>query len=152
MADKIFVGGTILTMVDNAMEAEAVAVKDGRILAVGSHDTILAYKQDTTEMVDLGDHALLPGFIEPHTHPINTAVARHCQLDLGGFEEGTRGEELWSRLRGAVRDTPRGEWIVGHSVNPILVPDFPLPTRPELDQLTTDHPLYLVMSHWSVTH
>lgn len=67
-ADKIWVGGTVLTMNDSALRAGAVAVKDGRILAVGAEDTVLALRGETTELIDLDGRALLPGFVDSHGH------------------------------------------------------------------------------------
>ena len=147
MADKIFTNCHVVTMVDDVMETEAVAVKDDVIMAVGLHDDVIVHQTPSTEVVDLGGHTLLPGLIEPHSHPIHTATSRMTQIDLGGFEEGTRRDDLWARLRNAVETTTKGAWIIGHSLNPILVPDFPIPTRDQLDSLTTDHPIYISLSH-----
>ncbi len=67
-ADRMWTGGTILTMDDEAMRAEAVAEKDGRILAVGATDAVIAHKGPDAEMIDLDDRALLPGFVDAHGH------------------------------------------------------------------------------------
>ena len=57
-ADKIWIGGPILTMNDDAMRADAVAVKDGKIIAVGKKDDVLATKGDKTDVINLGGKAL----------------------------------------------------------------------------------------------
>ncbi len=67
-ADAIYHNGPIVTVNDAAPSAEALAVKDGRILAVGKKDDVLKTKGDTTKLVDLGGKTLTPGFIDGHAH------------------------------------------------------------------------------------
>ncbi|MEO1068510.1 MAG: amidohydrolase, partial [Cyanobacteria bacterium J06638_6] len=63
VADTIYQGGAILTMDDAQPQPEALAVKDGEILAVGPADDVMQHQGDGTEMVDLGGRALIPGFV-----------------------------------------------------------------------------------------
>jgi len=63
-ADVIFHRGTVLTVDPFMTEAEAVAVKDGRILAVGSAADVLKYRGEATRMIDLDGRTLMPGFVE----------------------------------------------------------------------------------------
>ena len=67
-ADAIYQNGTILTMVDAQPVAEAVAVRDGRILAVGTKAELLETVGDATRKIDLGGKTLLPGFVDSHGH------------------------------------------------------------------------------------
>src|SRR5437868_2615059 len=64
----IYSGGPILTMDDARPRAEAVAVRGGRILAVGGRDEVLAKAGRSARQVDLGGRTLLPGFVDPHGH------------------------------------------------------------------------------------
>lgn len=74
-ADAIYFGGDILTMEgDSASYAEAIAVKDGKIVFVGSKSGAEAYHSDSTVMNDLKGKTLMPGFIDPHLHPILGAI------------------------------------------------------------------------------
>lgn len=69
-ADAIYYGGDILTMEgDSSVYAEAVAIKDGKILFVGSRAEAETFKGDSTTMHDLKGKTMMPGFIEPHVHP-----------------------------------------------------------------------------------
>ena len=68
-ADKIFLGGNIITVDDNNPEAQAVAVHDGKIQAIGSETEVSKFKGSKTEVIDLKGNTLLPGFIDIHTHP-----------------------------------------------------------------------------------
>src|SRR5205085_89076 len=70
-ADIIYVGGTIVTMNDKEPNAEALAVKEGTIRAVGARaDVEKAHKGTATQVVDLGGRTLMPGFIDAHSHYI----------------------------------------------------------------------------------
>ncbi|MBU6328046.1 MAG: amidohydrolase family protein, partial [Verrucomicrobia bacterium] len=67
-ADAIYHNGSILTIDDSCPKAEAVAVKDGKILAVGKKDDVLKTKGDATKLVDLKGKTMLPGFVDAHGH------------------------------------------------------------------------------------
>ena len=67
-AESIWSGGPILTMNDKAMRAEAVAVADGRILAVGKRSEVMKLKGPQTQLVDLKGQTLVPGFVDAHGH------------------------------------------------------------------------------------
>ena len=69
-ADRIWSGGPILTMNDEAMRAEAIAERDGRIVAVGSQAEVMRLRGDGTELIDLNGRALLPGFVDAHGHMV----------------------------------------------------------------------------------
>ena len=81
-ADTIYHNGSILTMAGSEPSyVEALAVKDGKILFVGAKDRALAMKSDATKVVDLRGKALLPGFLDGHSHYINSLlVANQCKL------------------------------------------------------------------------
>src|SRR5271165_5478679 len=73
VADAIYTGGDIVTINDAQPTAEALAVKDGKILAVGSRAEIeTAHKGKATEVFDLAGRALLPGFLDAHSHYISS--------------------------------------------------------------------------------
>ena len=73
-ADKIFLGGNIITVDDNNPEAQAVAVHEGKIQAIGSETEVSKFRGSKTEVIDLKGNTLLPGFIDIHTHPILSAM------------------------------------------------------------------------------
>ncbi len=74
MSDRILKAGTVITMDPDRPRAEAVAVSDGRIVTVGSLTDCRTAAPDA-EVVDTGAAALLPGFVEPHSHPVMSGVA-----------------------------------------------------------------------------
>ena len=70
VADVIYMGGDIVTVNDAQPSVEALAVKDGKILALGSREQIeVSYQGASTARVDLAGKTLLPGFIDPHSQP-----------------------------------------------------------------------------------
>jgi len=69
-ADIIFYNGNVITMDDGQPIAEAVAIQGNKIIAVGDNNSILAYKNSLTEVIDLSGRTLMPGFIDPHSHVI----------------------------------------------------------------------------------
>jgi len=81
-ADVIYHGGSILTMAgDKPAYVEALAVRDGKIVFTGSRDEALKMKSEATKVVDLKGKALLPGFIDAHSHYINSLlVANQAKL------------------------------------------------------------------------
>src|SRR6056297_3678033 len=70
VADTIYAGGPIVTIEDAQPTAEAVAVKDGRIIAVGSLEQVSAHADEATTRFDLDGRAMIPGFVDSHGHVV----------------------------------------------------------------------------------
>src|SRR2546428_2664813 len=68
MADAIYTNGVIITVNDTQPSAEAVAVKDGKILAAGARDDVMRHQGVSTEVVDLKGRTMIPGFVDGHSH------------------------------------------------------------------------------------
>lgn len=73
--------GTILTMEGNKAQAQAIAVQDGKITAVGENDEILTLVTSETTVIDLNGRTLMPGFVDAHTHILNDARSMEMSLD-----------------------------------------------------------------------
>jgi predicted amidohydrolase YtcJ len=140
--DLIIHGGPILTMNAKDEVAQALAVSDDRIAAVGSEAEVMALKGPGTTVIDLKGRALLPGFVAAHEHPTLTAVF-NSTLNLSGFKYKTNAE-VWDALRAGVRKTPKGEWCYAGGLDIILTPDLQLPTRKTLDEIAPDTPIVIV--------
>ncbi|AKS42540.1 amidohydrolase [Wenzhouxiangella marina] len=109
IADHILTGGTVITVDPDLPEGEAIAIKDGRILAVGSAEDITAYLGETTEVIELDGRTVLPGFIEGHGHFLGLGDALMI-LDL----MPTRSfQDIVDLVAEAASDAEPGEWIVG---------------------------------------
>ncbi|MEI3478447.1 MAG: amidohydrolase family protein [Bilophila sp.] len=81
-ASHIYRNGTILTMNSGGTQAEALAVRDGIILAAGSERQIMALAGKDTVITDLRGRTMLPGFIDGHSHFVSAGLMAATQLDL----------------------------------------------------------------------
>lgn len=149
-ADFIFVNGDIYTgavlpympggKAPSLERVQAIAVKDGRITAVGKNDEIKKLKGKQTQVIDLGGHFVMPGFNDAHLHLAN-----------GGFEKlnvnlvGTKSlADMQERIAERAKTAVPGEWILGRGWDHTLWAGQKLPTRQDLDKVTGQHPAYFV--------
>ncbi|MEN1728315.1 MAG: amidohydrolase [Pseudomonadota bacterium] len=109
IADRILTGGTVITVDMDQPEAEAVAIKDGRILAVGSADAMATHAGETTEIIDLAGRVAMPGFIEGHGHFLGLGQA----LMILNLMPTRSFEEIVAMVEAAAAEVEPGEWIVG---------------------------------------
>lgn len=145
-ADTIFFGDNIVTMDPNHSVVEAVAVRGETITAVGSVDDVLALRGEATRVVDLGDMALLPGFIDAHGHFLGAGRALD-ELSLHSPPVGdvTSIDELVLKIQRWIEenDVPPGEAVFGNGYDDSLLEEGRHPTRFDLDRASTDHPIVL---------
>ncbi|MDT8443178.1 MAG: amidohydrolase [Desulfuromonadales bacterium] len=137
--DIILFNGKVATQNPGQPYAEALAVAQGRILAVGNSVEILALAGAESEMVDLAGRLAVPGFIDSHFHFYEWALKRKgVKLDdVSGLDE------LIARVSSASEAEPAGQWIMGQGWNETDWPEQRMPTRQLLDQAVPDHPLLL---------
>ncbi|MFI5807284.1 amidohydrolase [Streptomyces sp. NPDC051561] len=137
-ADLVFTGGPVHTVDAARSRARSVAVRGGRIIAVG-HDEVRELIGPGTEVVDLAGKLLLPGFQDAHVHPVGGGVEMG-QCDLTG---AVTAEEYQGIIRRYADAHPDAEWITGGGWSMEAFPGG-LPTREFLDALVPDRPVYLV--------
>src|SRR5687768_7169558 len=140
MVDRIFWNGVFLTQDPRLPAAEAVAVRDGRIAAVGSLESIEALAEPATERVDLGGRAVIPGFNDAHVHVWKVGHLLTGMLDLRGAKSLA---DIELAVRERARTSPPGAWIVGRGYNEAWMAEGRAPTRLDLDPAAPDHPVYL---------
>ncbi len=148
-ADRIFAGGPILTMNDHQPRAEAVAIQDGRIVAVGSRDDVMAYHGEGTTLIDLEGRALLPGFVDAHGHAFMIGLQAISANLLAPPDGGvTRIAELQDALRGWEQDDPGREQriglILGFGYDDAQLAEQRHPTRADLDAVSTEVPVLII--------
>jgi len=137
---RLYFGGDIHTVDAAATRPEAVAVRDGRILAVGSVRSCRAAVGGGCEEIDLRGRCLLPGFIDTHLHPLMMVY-----FDLNADLAGARSiAELQERLRRAARERASGEWVVGLRFEDQDLQVARLPTRHDVDRACPDRPALIV--------
>jgi len=119
--------------------AEAIAIRDGRVIAIGRADEVLKLRGPATEVIDLNGHFVMPGFNDAHMHLANAGF-RRLTAELGGVKSLT---DFRDRIRDRVMTAGPGEWIVGGGWDETLWPVQQLPSRWDIDEVTTDHPVFL---------
>ncbi len=144
-ADAIFTGGDVVTVNDAQPTVEALAVKDGKILAVGAKaDIEKAHRGATTQLVDLGGKTLLPSFLDAHSHYINSLlVANQCKLYAPPSGPGEDVEAIVAELKrfAEARKIPKGEEIIGYGYDDTVMPGGRLLNRDDLDAAFPDNPV-----------
>ena len=145
MAETIYHNGPILTMAGKEPAyVEALAVKDGKIALAGSMDAALKMKGEATKLVDLGGKALLPGFLDAHSHYINSLlVANQCKLYAPPSGPGKDVPSIIAELKKCAEEhnTPKGEMIMAYGYDDTVMPDGRLLNRDDLDQAFPDNPV-----------
>ncbi|HZD52827.1 MAG TPA: amidohydrolase [Woeseiaceae bacterium] len=142
-ADAVYTNARVYTVDEGNSWAEALAVRDGKLLAVGTTEEILSLAGDDTEVNDLGGRMLMPGIHDTHVHPVDAGMQSQ-------FECSFRSNDLalvLERLRKCVAETPAGEWVRGGQWNESLLPANVAP-KAVLDEVAPDHPVFLM--DWSV--
>lgn len=114
--DQIIVNATVLTIDEHDRVTEALAIADGRILAVGSRDEIEALADESTLVTDAGGATIAPGFIDPHSHVTTAApFVRYAALQVPPVGTVTTVDDVMGALR-ATRDRlnlAEGDWLIG---------------------------------------
>lgn len=141
-AETIYFNGNVLTMDDSLPRAQAVLVRDGRVISVGDSESILRQQTPDTVLVDLDGKTMMPGFIDAHSH-VDISAFLQSMIDLSGFTH-KRNSDVWATLKAAVPDYEKGEWIAGRGLDPILTADLRTPTRKKLDRIAPDNPLVIL--------
>jgi predicted amidohydrolase YtcJ len=123
----------------NTPQAQAVAIKAGRILAVGGNKEISAMADSSTERFDLKGRLVLPGMMDSHFHFYDWAMGKK-QLELAGE---TSLEQLLEKVAAYAREIPGGNWILGQGWNESDWPEHTMPDRSRLDAVAPNHPVAL---------
>ena len=149
MADTIYTGGPILTIDDAQPRAEAVAVRDGMILAVGTLTEIMEHQDASTEVFDLEGRAMLPGFVDSHGHAVLGGL-QALSANLLPPPDGPNADiaSIQASLREWISDNQaivdRVNLIVGFGYDESQLAERRPPTRYELDEISADTPIILV--------
>jgi hypothetical protein len=133
----IFWNCNILTLNPLHPRAEALFIANGMIAMVGTNQEIRNLLGENSKSVDLKGKTVLPGFIDSHVHLMATAITG-IGIDLS---EARSIDEILARVDERIRQTSRGEWILGYFITHLS--DRNMPTRFDLDRVSIDHPIRL---------
>lgn len=146
-ADVVFYGENIHTVDDATAGSTAVAVKGEDIAAVGRREDVVGLIGPKTRVVELGDRALVPGFIDAHGH-FTMAIGFLNMLNASSPPVGPMEsiddivEGLAARIEAL--EIPPGEFVTGYGYDDSLLAENRHPDRDDLDRASTEHPIVLI--------
>ena len=136
-ADLVLLDGRVITVDDRFSIASAVAVRDGRFIAVGSNEDVRVHVGSKTRVINGRGRAVVPGFIDTHVHALGVAEAEATQP----FRNLRSIGELQAWIRSATERLSRDTWIWTPRVFPTRLREHRFPTRKELDAAAPHHPV-----------
>ncbi|UCE45547.1 MAG: amidohydrolase [Methanobacteriota archaeon] len=136
-ADAVYYNGRFMTFAPGRKTAHAVAVADGRIIALGSDAEIRRSAPRGAEKVDLGGKTVVPGFIDSHTHFIQMGIDAQ-NVDLFGTKSL---DEALTLLKAHAGRTAEGRWVIGANYRESNWVDGRFITRSDLDECSSQHPV-----------
>jgi predicted amidohydrolase YtcJ len=139
--DLLVTNANVLTMDGRGAPVSAVAIHAGKIVAVGNDADVAAFRRPGMRVIEAGGRTVLPGFIEPHNHMVGYGTA------LIGVDARTPPNEtiadIVARVRQAAATLPPHRWILGRGYDDTGLRDMRHPTRRDLDQASTEHPIVI---------
>ena len=140
-ADLVVRNARIYTMEAAAPRAEALAVRDGRIVAIGSNDAVSALTGKGTDIYDARGMTVVPGFIDCHVHADGETLLYEVLVGNPFDVEFVTIDSIVAKLRQRAMKTPPGHWVEGYFYDDTKVKDGRLVTRADLDRVSTSHPV-----------
>ena len=138
----VFHNGTVLPVDTSFSEQQAFAIRENKIVAVGSNETILALAGKNAKQVNLQGRTVLPGFIEPHIHFTLLAFTADW-LDIGPLKYETT-EQALAALSKVAGEGSSDEWILGRQFDPSLQMGPATLTTRELDKISSTRPVFVL--------
>ncbi|MBS1567428.1 MAG: amidohydrolase, partial [Bacteroidetes bacterium] len=144
-ADIIYINGKIITVDSANSIAQAVAVKDGKILAVGSMSAVNAYKGASTVVEDLGGKTMIPGIVDGHSHFMSLSRSKSLNLSAPPVGNILSIADIVAALKKfkADKHIAAGEWISGYGYDQDQLAEKRHPVKEDLDAAFPDNPIVL---------
>ena len=138
-ADTVFINGNIYTVNDKQPHAEAIAVKGGRIIFVGSNARVKPFQGAATRVIDLHGNTVVPGLTDSHYH-LSGVGAREINLNLEGI---TSLDQFLAKVKERIDRAKPGEWVTGRGWIETFWKPPVFPTRWDLDKISPNNPVIL---------
>ena len=146
-AEIVIYGSHIHTVDETNADAEAVAVRGEEIVAVGSRSEVEALVGDATRVIELGDRALVPGFIDAHGH-LAMVMQMIDLLNASSPPVGpmTSVDDIVAAFKARIEENaiPAGEFVMGYGYDDSLLAEGRHPDRDDLDRASTEHPIVIL--------
>jgi predicted amidohydrolase YtcJ len=136
-ADLVIRGAKVVTLDAADRVAEAVAIREGRIVAVGTEADLARLVGPKTERIDAAGAVLLPGLYDSHVHPLGAALSEKDHA-IPAYRSLA---DIKAYIAGRAAVQPKGTWIVVRYAFPTRLDESRFPTRSELDAIAPDHPV-----------
>ena len=148
-AETVVVNGKIVTVDDKESVVEALAIRDGRIVATGTSAAMRKLAGPNTRTLDVQGRTVIPGLVDSHLHAIRAALSFSTEVNWIGAKSI---EEALGRIRKAAQTKPRGSWlIVAGGWNEQQFAEKRRPTQAELEAAAPENPVYVQLGYgWAV--
>jgi predicted amidohydrolase YtcJ len=150
-ADLVLLHGRVITVNAHDDVVQALAVKDGRILATGTDQSVERFANAQTKVIDLHGRAVTPGLIDAHAHVMDTGLSDLFEIDLN---DASSIEEVLNRVSKRIAAAKPGDWIVGAGWDEGKLAEHRYPRALELDRVSPHNPVWLenASGHYGVAN
>jgi len=148
MVAVVFVNGNVITLDPSKPRAGAIAIRDNRIIGVGTDEEMLSVAGKNKKVIDLEGRTVLPGFADSHVHLVEYGlILSSVILDI----RDTRSiEEIKEIIRKRAREKPVGSWVTGHGWSTTDLAERRAPNRWDLDEAAPNNPVMITDAGWHV--
>lgn len=141
-ADLVVQNGPIITMNPRKGIVEAIAVHDGKIIAVGSKPDVKRLIGSMTEVIDLDGRACTPGLVNTHDHFLQHGISSAFVIDIR-YPKAKSIKEIVKLLEKRIKESPKGQWVLAHVWDETLLEEKRFPNKYDLNPVSPDNPVYI---------
>ncbi|HEV8383558.1 MAG TPA: amidohydrolase family protein, partial [Candidatus Acidoferrales bacterium] len=137
--EMVLFNGNIFTVDAKIPRAQAVAISEGKFLAVGTNADVLHLATARTKKINLAGKTVVPGFIDAHSHPASAGLSHLKQIDCDLRSIAA----IQAAIRERAAQTPAGQWILGFKYDDTKTAEARFLTRDDLDAAAPNHPVHI---------
>ncbi|MFB6454012.1 amidohydrolase [Chitinophaga sp. Hz27] len=147
--DYVLYNAVVVPMTDSGTTYQAIAIKDGKILQLGSNDSIRKLTQTGTKEIDCQGKTIMPGFIDAHAHiGLNASLSFAAKLEGSPYGDVNTIKAIQDTMRAYISRNYHDDtsYILGNGYDDATLEGHKQPTKEDLDAISTTHPIYLFHS------